>query len=428
MLYDAHNLSVREALKSPSGRDYLPSLPLLEAQFGTNAFLYALRSICTDIIPGVEKKLGCELCVLAFGSLGRSEFVPAYSDLDPLIIVTKLKRGNPTHDQIRDAILRPLATHNHWLLLDDSDLIKSGKWIKISNTELKYPVYNVAQLTAIRDEMAEQRRWQLLLESTPLYRFEFFETLQHRIIPKRKGQGSIDFLKLTSTIPKFFASFENPKFLYKNAFKYWKTRFLREFYAFANMLNLLLGAYLDMHGKKIRPEYLSGSTAVKIIRATKFALQMEEELRGNINLERYYRDQFAILLERHSIEKGPLLLFGVTYRAEPARLLHGMLATVLARFAACWEAIYDEHVRNVLENIPDSVNFDATFGSTINDPDAKQVIDDLQTKRRSYLRYMAAAADMIDRAFPRGRLWSQQTISNRFSASLEPFIHMSHMR
>jgi len=420
--------AVRQALNSPSGRDFLPSLPLLEAQFSTGAFLHALRMVSADAFPKLEDRFGCKICVVAFGSLGRSEFVPTYSDLDPLIIFRNRDGVAPDLNEIRGAILRPLLLHNPWLLLDDRDLVQAGKWNKITGAELKYPVYAFDELADATDERAKQRRWQVSLEATALYGSDLFEDLRQRIVPKlgRWGQDErdrISFLQLITTVPEFFASFENPAFLYKDAFKYWKTRFLREFYSFANLLNLLLGWYLDKHGEELGPRYLAGSSTLKIIRATKFAAEMDDELGRSPALRTFYQDVVDKVLKKHELEKGALLLFGDAYKTEPARLLHAMLATVLSRFAACWTAIYDENVRAALRAIPKShANFDATFPACIEDAKAHQKVRDLQSKRRSYLKYMAAAADLIERVFPRGRLWLKQPVHHELLPCLRPFI------
>jgi hypothetical protein len=247
--------AIRQALNGPSGRDFLPSLPLLEAHFRTGAFLHVLRRLSAHAFRDVEERLRCELCVIAFGSLGRYEFVPTYSDLDPLIIFRT--RGGPTLSavDIRTEVLRPLVLHNPWLLLDDRELVQAGKLHDIVNADLKYPVYAFDDLVGASDERSQQRKWQLILEATALYGSDLFEQLRKRIVPTmrrspldERDRDRIDFSKLITDVPEYFASFENPAFLYKDAFKYWKTRFLREFYFFGNMLNLLLGWYLVQHG------------------------------------------------------------------------------------------------------------------------------------------------------------------------------------
>jgi hypothetical protein len=429
MFTGQNRIDVRQALDNEWRLDFQPSLPLLEAQFATGALLPVLESSGAKLFRAVEKHLRCEICVLAFGSLGRFEFVHGYSDLDPLIIVNSSKSRKPDPTEIRDAILQPLLQVNPWLLAEDTDdnrRISAGELKGIEDIDLKYPVYEFDQLVEnSNEEDIEQRQWQILLEATPLYGSQILEKLLQKIIPKvsdNKGVDHIDFSELISRIPNFFASFEDPTFLYKNAFKYWKTRILREFYSFANLLNLLLGWYLFKQGVSITPGYLSGCTTLKIMRATKFAAQMEKELKGNQKLEQFHQEQVAEVIKKHNLDTESLLLYGSTYKIKPAQQLHSMLANVLSRSSVCWQMIYDEKVRSALRQLrKKQCNFDATFVATIKDPKIRLIADDLVAKRTTYLRYMAAAAEVIHRAFARGKTWTNSTVGPPMSKCLEPF-------
>jgi hypothetical protein len=89
---------------------------------------------------------------------------------------------------------------------------------------------------------------------------------------------------------------------------------------------------------------------------------MDEKLSQEKDLLKYYQNELNRVMKTHAIKEAPLLLFGSSYQTKPARLLHGLIATVLSRFAACWTAIYNEDVRSVLREIPkEQTNIDATF-------------------------------------------------------------------
>jgi hypothetical protein len=237
-----------------------------------------------------------------------------------------------------------------------------------------------------------------------------------------QDRSAINFKKLAESITDFFASFENPSFLYKSAFKYWKTRFLREFYMFATSLSNVMGWYLQRNGESIPDGYVNAPTALKIINATRLAEELDKELKDNRHLREYYADVIAKILQRYGIDQGVLLLFGKHYLSEEARLLHGLLSNVLLRFSNCWEQIYNVDVREALSNIPkEKINFDATFRSKIKDTDTAQVVDELFNLRQAYLKYMSASAEVIDRVFPKGRVWSKFTVPVWLGKTLQPY-------
>lgn len=191
-----------------------------------------LQKKCENILSGVVRHLNCKLSVFAFGSLGRSEFVFEYSDLDPLIIVEPLGGRPPSSEDVRAAVLQPLMQNNFWLTLDDGDLVREFEWADIQAADLKYPVYLAKQFVEEKGIRAEQRRWQGILESRPLYSRQLSDDLRGKIAPhlsrrlasveREESQRHIDFFDLATRAPQFFAGFEDPQFLYKDAFKYWK--------------------------------------------------------------------------------------------------------------------------------------------------------------------------------------------------------------
>lgn len=423
---------LRQVLKGESGREFLQSLPLLEAYIESSAILGILRQSCLSFLPLVERKLGVQIGLAAFGSVGRLEFVPDYSDLDPLIIVSANPNNVPNHDDVRSAVLTPLAKMCPWLHFDDSPDVTTGHWKNISNCDLKYPVYVDTCFLSGDDVRARQRQWQLLLEGRPLYNAPLLNQLVEMTLPKLKSVGDltsdarIDFGRLIETVPEFYSGFEDPTFLFKDAFKYWKTRFLREFYAFATNLSFVLGWYLHRDGEVVSANVFGGSTALKMLRATRFAQQLEGESKSNSGLRSFYQDKLKHILAKWDLDGGPLLLFGRDYATEPARLLHGLLGAVLSRFATCWEKLYDPHIRSALNGLPKSqLNFDAKFRMKIRDAEVSQVVNELMALRNSYLKYMGATAEAIFEIFPRGRVWSYGTVPYWLGDALNPFMQSS---
>src|SRR5215470_6559310 len=132
---------LRLMLKGETGREFLQSAPLLEACIESSTILGLLRRCCDSFLPKVEKELDVKLTLVAFGSLGRLEFVPRYSDFDPLIILGADSAKKPSDNAIRSAVLIPLARMCPWLRFDDSSNVMAGGWSSIKRCELKYPVY-----------------------------------------------------------------------------------------------------------------------------------------------------------------------------------------------------------------------------------------------------------------------------------------------
>src|SRR5829696_1180596 len=335
---------LRNLLTSDIGKDFLPSLPLIESQIESAAILGILKQWCRGFIAAAERKLECKICFVAFGSLGRLEFVRTLSDLDPLIIV-KSAKSTPIHEnEVRAAILGPLARANSWLAMDNRDDVVAGEWENLPGVDLKYPVLTVEDLQNGQDQLTRQRRWQLLLESRPLYNEDMFKEVSDSLLPqqpipypRRSREQIVDFEQLVEHAPQIFAPLENPTFLYKSPFKYWKARILREFYVFATSLYFVLGWYRQQRSEALDYRYLRSSTATKIMRSTEFfAGALDKRLMQNTYLRGHYDEQMKDLLTKHKIKYHDLMAYGEPYSTGAARLLHGLFAHLLSWFASCW--------------------------------------------------------------------------------------------
>ncbi len=425
-------IELRKFLRGETGRELLQSFPLVEAHIESVSILKILRQHCIRILPEVEENLGVKITFGAFGSLGRLEYVHGHSDLDPIIIVRPDDNELPIDNDIRSRVITPLAKACPWLKMDDRSLVITKRWNDISACELKYPIYTEDAITTGDDALTIQRRWQLLLETRPLYNGEFLNRIRNRITPQsvktKPLDGSpqplpeVDFRLLVEMAPEFYSAFENPDFLFKSAYKYWKTRFLREFYAFSTNIAFVLGWYCQKHEEALDSDYFLASTAIKIMRSTRFAQELEIEAKADTSLCRLYHNKSEEILRKWNLSTDPLVLYGRDYSMPPARLLHGLLGAVLSRFANCWAKLYDEEIKTKLESIPKAqCNFDATFLPTKHDPEVANIVKELMALRKSYLKYMGATAEFIDCVFPKGRVWSYHTVPAWLGDALKPF-------
>lgn len=420
-------------LKGDSGRDFLPALPLVASHIESAALLSALRASSASILGRVQSMLDRSICLVAFGSLGRLEYVAGVSDLDPIILVD----GHSSPElaaAARSAILKPLAQMNPWLKMDHRDKVLQDRWGEIPEPDIPYPVIGTAELGAPAEKLISQRRWQILLEGRSLFNDDLFKMSYEAILPQIRRSKSLteeepgeivrgaDFQELTTAGALFFGGFDNPLFLYKTPFKYFKTRFLRDFFVFGTQLNFLLGWYLQTDHEQIPLTFVRAATVTKMMRAMRFAKELEDACKGNPVLTDHFDDIIKEILARNKLPLEPLYLFGGHYSTAPGRLLHGLLASVLSRFVGCWERIYDPYVRAILESLPRDLNFESRFEQEIKDPSTRAVLDELQQRRDSYRRYMAATASVIASVFPSGRVWLMQTIPRWVRAALDPFV------
>jgi hypothetical protein len=412
-------------LRGKAGQDLLAALPLISANIETTSVLHILRASFDAVAGEAKKVIKRPFCVVAFGSLGRREYVSGVSDLDPIIIV----RGSVSatlRAKVRSAILAPIVATNPWLPFDHRAHIIANQWQQIADANVPYPVIGTDELLSKQAKgLTKQRQWQVLLESRPLLNSDFFNEVYDALLPQidRHGRRDIDFQQLSTSAGVFFGSFDNPLFLYKSPFKFFKTRFLRDFFIFGTQLAFLIGHYLQRAGERLHTKYVRAATVNKMMRALRFAEQLDFECAGNASLCEVYEGEITAVLTSHGLHRPPLLQFGADqYRTAPARYLHGLLLSVLSRFSACWEQIYDPHVRAVLETIPKSVSVDSVFPQAVTDEQAVAVLMDLRDRRESYRKYMSATATVIRDVFPRGRTWSMATVPRWISDSLEPFI------
>ena len=214
------------------------------------------------------------------------------------------------------------------------------------------------------------------------------------MVPNLGGEDSsaIDFLKIINTVPEFFEGFDNPRFLYKNATKYWKTRFLREFFSFSTMLNLNVGFHLSVRNQYINKEKICSSNSLKIFRCTLFPYELDEELKNNPKTRNHFDKKYSEILDKHQIQPFKLLRYGENYQTNPARLFHGSIIKLLNRYLDCWNDLYTSSVQQILKTIPkEKTNFDSRWIKKIDQP----IVENLIKKRKGYLVNMAAVAELI---------------------------------
>jgi hypothetical protein len=415
MWHNQDHRDLRRALTTTGLQDLLP-FPLVEAQLKSESVLEVIRGCAKEIVQPVEKQFGCSISIIAFGSLGRLEFVQGKSDLDVLLLYKPADGSRVDANALRSAILMPLATMNPWLLMDDRDTFLRGEWEKVPGVELKYPVYLGNDIPTEDTKLASQRRWQILLESKYLYGRDLYESIFDAAVPQNRRR--INFQQLISKAPNFFAAFDDPAFLYKSAFKYWKSRFIREFYSFANMLNLVNGWYSQEDGSKLPPQFFRAPTALKIIRLTAFAQRFDNIAKNNSGMASLYEDKIREIIKQHKISTESLVAFRSDYTTEAAKQFHSMLGGLLSRFSTCWEKIYSSETREALNNIPKDVNFDSIFFKELPSPE-KEVAEELMQARNSYWRYMSAIAEALNTIFMRH---TGGTTPRWLTAGIGPFI------
>lgn len=430
MLVSREHNELQRLLRSASGQDFFDCFPLIAVHIESSAILSILREWADTHLSSVTHSLGCEFSLLAFGSLGRLEFVRNHSDFDPIIIIDG--EITPTlANSIRSAVLTPLARDNPWLLFDDRPKVLLGEWDPVS-AELRYPVMTVDQLLKSSEGIDRQRRWQICLEARPVYNQQLFHSVRQRLVPLSnrsvsladgsEGETRPNFRELIRTAPAFYSAFENPKFLYKNAAKYWKSRFLREFFAFSTQLSLLHGWCLDKDGEVVDDSQIRAATLVKIIRADNFAQVLDREARRNPELNRRVIKELGAILKEHSIDSDSFSRFGRDFDTDAARLLHGLLVHLLVRFTECWGKLYDPQVKAALQSIPEeAINFDATFRSEIADENAAMIVQELMTLRNRYRAFMAATSQAIKFIFVERRTWRTESLPMEVAQALAPF-------
>lgn len=365
-----------------SARSLCEFLPLVESAYRSDTILRILRASAEGITAGAERALGCRIGVVAFGSLGRLEFVQGVSDLDVLLLYQSSDGAARSPDELRRAVLEPIARTNPWLAMDDRDTFLDLGWQHVSNVDLKYPVYSVAELVQGADAMARCRHWQLLFESRVLYGQGVCEPLMGRRRP----------LDIVRDAREFFASFENPLLLYKKPSKYWKTRFLREFFVFSTTLTAVLAWYSAApRSTSVSAPSLAEPVIVKLVRVAQSGAELLGMLAKNKPLVSRFSKTLQGILDLHEIAREPLLVYGEPYQNELASTFYGLLMATLARFVMCWQTIYDPNVLSSLDQVPLTFNPDATVLGVIQDVRCAATVEELISLRKSYRRHMYAS-------------------------------------
>ena len=141
------------------------------------------------------------------------------------------------------------------------------------------------------------------------------------------------------------------------------------------------------------------------------------------DLDSHYVEVIAHAMQVSGVGEVPLLPFGVSRSKKSAKLLQGLLMSVLSRYADCWRMLYDGNTRKVLDNIPAAVNPESPFPQPVATPEQGLLLSELQQRRSSYRRYMRATAMALQTVFPKGRVWKNATVPTWVSQALEPFIH-----
>jgi len=411
-------------LGDPISRDLGPALPVICANIVSSAVLNTLRSASSPIISVAKEALGRPVCFVAFGSLGRLEYVPRVSDLDSIIIV----EGDVSKEVAADArsqILTPLARQAPWLIFDHHESIIQGRWQDIKAVEIAYPVIGTNELrgaNSLSNNLMAQRRWQLLLESRVISNGKLFESIYHDLLPFRPNTRDLDFENLASEVTPFFGGFDNHNLLYKTQCKYFKTRFLRDYFSFASILIFVLGWFkqsVDL--RKLPPNFIRASTATKMMRLHSFAMVLDGACKGNSALRKNYQCSIASILDKHKIDRRTLQSFGGHLHTSPGKYLHALLMNLLSLFVSCWRQIYDTDVRLVLGQVPPDLNLDSRFshGLTGNE---KTIVDNLCKLRDRYQRYMSATTEIIRDVFADGQVWRNENVPEWVRTSLSPFI------
>lgn len=380
-------------------------LPLIESAYRSEAILTVLQGSLSGTVESAERELASRIGVFAFGSLGRLEFVQGTSDLDVMIVYEPKDGVRQDPETLRRLVLEPLARLNPWLAMDDREVFLDQGWGAVSNVDLKYPVYRVEDLLEGADAMSRCRQWQALFESRCLY-----GQALHAIVLDGAGSNAGERPeprgdafgpqrrprqpgKILREAREFFASFENPALLYKKSAKYWKTRFLREFFTFSTILTLILDWYFTTtRVPSPAADSLTGPVVSKLFRIARMGAEALDAPTKNRHLEVRFEKALKFILAEHGISRDHLLIYGASYRSALASTYFGLVLATLARFASCWQKVYDPNVLRALDAVPLTFNPDATVLQRLDDQTAAYTVEELIALRKSYRRHMSATA------------------------------------
>jgi predicted nucleotidyltransferase len=411
--YEARNLLQRH-------RSAAASLSLWEAHIAARTSLHVLRDTMRAIEPELGREIGSDVRVtlVVFGSLGRMEFVPALSDVDP-IIVWDAPRDEPTMAaRLREGLIGRLARAHSWLQIDDRATFLTAGWDAVKNVHMKFPVFNRAELLATTPE-AEKRRWQIMFESRPLVGASFYYELFGEVCAAQSDSEPTDFSRLAQKSLSYFSHFEEPE-MYKDAVKYFKATLFRDFYKFANITNLALGWRAQFSESVDLLRHLRAPSLVKIWRLVQLADAAEQSAvtgAPSAALAALLNDAASATADDSLAQIAP----PPAYRDEAAQLLYRLIVRLVYRFTQCWEEMYLPATRNALRGIR-GIKLDAVFPTTIDDAAAEQKIEQLLDLRRKYLAEMRNLSRVLAEYFFVGTNWAvSHEIPRAFANSIAPF-------
>jgi hypothetical protein len=372
------------------------------------------------IEPELGREIGSDVRVtlVVFGSLGRMEFVPALSDVDP-IIVWDAPRDEPTMAaRLREGLIGRLARAHSWLQIDDRATFLTAGWGTVKNVDMKFPVFNRAELLAATPE-AEKRRWQIMFESRPLVGAAFYYELFGEVCAAQSDAEPTDFSRLAQKSLNYFSHFEEPE-MYKDAVKYFKATLFRDFYKFANITNLALGWRAQFSESVDLLRHLRAPSLVKIWRLVQLADAAEQSAvtsAPSAALAALLNDVASATADDSLAQIAP----PPAYRDEAAQLLYRLIVRLVYRFTQCWEEMYLPATRNALRGIR-GIKLDAVFPTTIDDAAAEQKIEQLLDLRRKYLAEMRNLSRVLAEYFFVGTNWAvSHEIPRAFANSIAPF-------
>lgn len=377
--------------------------------------------------------LGEKVAVAAFGSLGRLDFHPHYSDLDPLIIVGD--DHGYDRNEIRGRVLGPLLRSSPWIRVDDHAEVARRDWTAITNIDIKFPVVSLEELRVSEDPLIDSRRWQIVMESVPVYGDCLFERahqissecIGHRVLGASDVGDRRHIEALMSGVPRFLARFDEPGRLYKSNYKYFKTRYLREFFSFTAIVDLVMewvdrAAGLDLTKVcAFTTRVLQTSTTAKFIRLLDLPARLNEVISGPARRRQEVCErEISAVLVRHRIATESLVEGTSSGMTRSASMMLSLALSLIKLYVECRELLYDRHVRDVLCQRPaESVNFDGRFVEHLM-PGADPALRDLFILRERYLRYMSAYAEIIPGVI--GRLLAGKSIPASVRGVVAAFI------
>lgn len=413
---DEHIFEARSLLQRH--RSAAASLSLWEAHIAARTSLYVLRDAMHAIELSREIGSDVRVTLVVFGSLGRLEFVPALSDVDP-IIVWDAPRDEPTMAaRLREGLIGRLARAHSWLQIDDRSTFLTDGWDAVKNVDMKFPVFNRADLLADTAE-AERRRWQIMFESRPLFGSTFYSELFGEVCAAQSDAEPTDFSRLAQKSLNYFSHFEEPE-MYKDAVKYFKATLFRDFYKFANITNLALGWRAQFSESVDLFKHLRAPSLVKIWRLVQLPDTAEQSsVTGSrsVALAGLLSDLAGVAADDSLSQIVP----PPAYRDETAQLLYRLIVRLVYRFTQCWEEMYRPATRNALRGIR-GIKFDAVFPTAIDDAAAEQKIEQLLDLRRKYLTEMRNLARVLAEYFFVGTNWVvSHEIPRAFANSISPF-------